>query len=314
MSEESLYTTRDVARVFGIQESRVLYWVRMGVVGPSVRRGGRGFFTFTDLVSVKAAKELIDRGATLQAVRRNLGALRQQLPSMERPLERLRVLSNGDQIAVVADDVAFEPMSGQLVMDFMVRNLETRVAEVMQLAPREETPAPTPKTAVAEDLSTRSAYGWFTRGCNLDEEGQAEAAVEAFHHALALDPSLAAAHTNLGNIAHRDGRRGDAREYYEKALALDPEQPEARYNLANVLDEIGESQLAIAEWTRVAAICPGFADAHFNLGAALARQGAGPAAGVHLARYLELDGDGEWAATARRLLADLAASRRSPSV
>ena len=310
MSDETLYTAREVARVFGIQESRILYWVRTGVVGPSVRRGGRGFFTFQDLISVKAAKELIDRGATLQSVRRNLAALRQALPTMERPLQHLRVLSNGDQLAVVADDVSFEPMSGQVVMDFMVGTLQTRIAEVMRLPARDETPTPTPATATDEDMGARSAYGWFLRGCTLDEEEhREEAAIEAFLHALTIDPSLAAAHTNLGNLAHRAGRRGDAREHYERALALDPEQPEARYNLANLLDELGEHELAIAEWTRVAAVCPGFADAHFNLGSALARQGAGPAASLHLGRYLELDENGEWAAAARALLERLSTRR-----
>ena len=295
--DEALYTSRDVARIFALSESRVLYWARTGFVGPSVRRGGRQYFTFQDLISVKAAKELIERGISLQAVRKNLAALRLALPEVERPLQRLRIASDGERLVVASDAQSFEPLSGQLVMDFAVGALSQRVAEVMDLPARAE-PAPAISPSVAE--SRRTAYGWFLDGCALGE-GEPENAV-AFRRALELDPMLAAAHTNLGNLAYREQHPGEAREHYERALALDPEQPEARFNLANLLDERGEADAAVTEWTRVVAACPEFADAHFNLGAALCRDGIEDAGQVHLRRYLALDDTGEWADEARALL------------
>ena len=57
--DETLYSARDVAHIFALKESRVLYWARTGFVGPSVKRAGRLWFTFQDLISVKAAKELL---------------------------------------------------------------------------------------------------------------------------------------------------------------------------------------------------------------------------------------------------------------
>jgi DNA-binding transcriptional MerR regulator len=298
-----LYSARDVARIFALKESRVLYWARTGFVGPSVKKGGRLLFTFQDLITVKAAKELLDRGVSVQSVRKNLTALRGALPGLDRPLARLRVVSDGEHLVVTPDGegAPFEALSGQLVMDFAVGALSSHVAEVMRLPARDE---PTD-----EPPAERGAYDWFLEGCaafdEADDPASAQRAADAFRRALELDPAIAAAHTNLGSLAHRAGRRGEARAAFEQALTLDPEQPEARYNLANLLDELGETELAVAEWTRVAASCPDFADAHFNLGAALLREGARDAARAHLQRYLQLDGQGAWADEARGLLARL---------
>jgi len=293
---DGVYSSRDVAQIVGLQESRVRYWAQTGFVGPSEKRGGRAMYSFQDLIGVKAAKELLERGLSVQRVRKTLEALRGQLPSLNRPLERLRVLSDGDRLVVVDDGATFEPLSGQLVMDFGLGALEGRVAEVMELKRPE--PAEPPPTA----------YERFLEGTRLDGDAATEdAALAAYREALALDPNLAAAHTNCGNLLHRQGRLDEARAAFEAALAADPEQPEARYNLANLYDELGEPERAVAEWYRVVAACPEFADAHFNLAAACLRDGAPARARTHLERYLALDtgAGGEWSERARALLLGL---------
>src|SRR5262249_31192470 len=93
------YTSRDVAQIVGITQSRVRYWAQTGVVGPSERANGRTVYTFQDLVGVKTAKELLDHGVTLQRARKNLEALRAQWPGRgDRPLSSLRVRSDGDRL------------------------------------------------------------------------------------------------------------------------------------------------------------------------------------------------------------------------
>jgi tetratricopeptide (TPR) repeat protein len=290
-----LYSTRDAARIFSLTESRLLYWARTGVVGPSVRRGGRSYYTFQDLITVKTAKELIDGGLSLQAVRKNLTALRTALPGVDRPLAQLRVVSDGERLLVVGEDVTFEPLSGQVVMDFAVGALWSQVARITELPAR---------GAQADDpKSPATAYGWFQLGAELDEDPEKEKEAEAaYRRAIGLDPALAAAHTNLGNLMHRQGHRGEAREFYEKALALDPEQPEARYNLANLLDELGDTDLAVAELRAVCSRHPSFADAHYNLGLLLFRLGGVAQARHHLGQYLAIDPASDWASRARALL------------
>ena len=65
-----LYSIRDVSRILAVQESRLRYWMQTGFVGPTVRKGGRFYYTFPDLVAVKAAKDLLETGMTLQRVRK----------------------------------------------------------------------------------------------------------------------------------------------------------------------------------------------------------------------------------------------------
>jgi tetratricopeptide (TPR) repeat protein len=291
---KSLYSARDVAEMFGLQESRVRYWAQTGFVGPSEKLGGKAAYSFQDLIGVKAAKELLDRGMTVQRARKNLEALRQQLPGVSRPLSQLRIVSDGDRLLVVGDGAPFEPLSGQLVLDFATGTLEGQVAALPE--PVEKPPA---------DPRADSAYAWFLDGAACEARGDDDQALIAYQRALDGDPALAAAHTNIGNLLFRRGERGDARAHYQAALELDPEQPEARFNLGNLYDELGEPERAVSEWYRVVAACPEFADAHFNLAVALAERGAVDTARGHLTRYLELDGEGEWAARARALLENL---------
>src|SRR5262245_22621136 len=71
-----LYSIRDVSRILAVQESRLRYWMQTGFVGPTVRKGGRFYYTFPDLVAVKAAKDLLETGMPLQRVRKNVEALK----------------------------------------------------------------------------------------------------------------------------------------------------------------------------------------------------------------------------------------------
>jgi tetratricopeptide (TPR) repeat protein len=285
-----MYSSREVAQIVGVQESRVRYWAQTGFIGPSERKAGRPAYSFQDLVSVKAAKELLERGVTVQRARKMLEALRAQLPEIDRPLAQLRIVSDGERLVVQGPDGSFEPASGQLVMDFGLEALSAEVAA---------RPAPVEASPAAD-----SAYDEFQRALALDERGERALAQAAYERALFADPQLAAAHTNLGNLWYQGGALEDARRHYHAALTLDPEQPEARYNLGNLYDQLGEHERAIAEWTQVVNACPEFADAHFNLGARLCAEGSGPRARVHLERYLQLDGEGAQAAEARRLLSE----------
>ena len=288
---KAIYTSRDVASIIGISEARVRYWAQTGVVGPSERANGRAVYNFQDLVSVKAAKQLLDGGLTLQRARKNLDALRVQLGA-DRPLAKLRIRSDGERVVVSDDNGAtFEPLTGQLVLDFDVDELQGQLAELAAVV----APAPLPSTRA------ESAWAWFVEGGQCEARGEDERALIAYSKALEGDPAFAAAHTNLGNLHYRRGERGEARTAYEAALALDPEQPEARYNLGNLLDDVGEHGAARLVCYRVAGACPEFADAHYNLAVACARDGDAEAARLHLRRYLQLVPDDTRAA-------DLAAS------
>jgi tetratricopeptide (TPR) repeat protein len=317
-----LYSVKDVARIFAVQESRLRYWMQVGFVGPTVRKGGRFYYTFKDLVAVKAAKDLLAAGLPLPKVRKNLEALREALPAETHPAARLRICSDGDTIVAIDEDVAFEPATRQVVMAFELPVLAGRVAEILADGSRPivkeappavvSVPANANEAAPEAELDDKTeanggntAYRCFLEACAAEDRGDPDTAEHLYRQAIDLEPSLAAALTNLGNLMYRQDQPVDARALYERALDLEPSQPEARYNLGNILEDLGETDLAIAELRRVCAAAPDFADAHYNLGLMLARVGGSTQARHHLERYLELDPDSAWSERARSFLAQL---------
>jgi tetratricopeptide (TPR) repeat protein len=283
---EREYTFGAAARILDVPEAKLRYWSQSGFVGPSLRRGPRQVYTFQDLVSVRAAKELVDRGFQPAYIRRALEQVRKSLPGLDRPLEKLRVIWDGNTLGLVEDGVAFE-VSGQRRFDFALNDLAERAARVLALAGTQLEPEGPAKQPAAK----RDAFQWFAEGLAKEAEGGDEAQAEAcYRQALAHDSGLAAAHTNLGGILHRRGDHGAARAEFEAALALDPEQPEARYNLASILFQQGEIEKAASELRRVVQQSPWFADAHYNLASALERLGGKRQAALHLHRFIDLHG------------------------
>jgi tetratricopeptide (TPR) repeat protein len=287
--------------------------MQTGFIGPTVRKGGRFYYTFCDLVAVKAAKDLVEAGMPLQKVRKSVEALKKALPGNTHPASRLRVCCDGETIVALADDVAFQPIGGQVVMAFTVPSFGEHIAEVLAM------PRVAPAAAAApaapfpvEDNPTEAncgttAYRYFVEACAAEDRGDSQLAEHLFRQAIDLEPGMAAALTNLGNLIYRQGELEEARRLYERALDHDPMQPEARYNLGNLLEDLGQTELAIAELRRVCATAPEFADAHYNLGLMLAQLGGAAQARHHLERYLELDAASDWAGHARSYLAEIAA-------
>jgi tetratricopeptide (TPR) repeat protein len=309
-----LYSIRDVSRILAVQESRLRYWTQTGFVGPTVRKGGRFYYTFPDLVAVKAAKDLVATGMPLQRVRKNVEALRRALPGDAHPTTRLRVCCDGETVVALADDVAFQPITGQVVMAFSLPSFGEHVTATLAM-PRAAAPEPAPPPpgipAAVEDGPTEAhggstAYRHFVEACTAEDRGDSDTAEHLFRLAIELEPRMAAALTNLGNLLYRQGELHEARRLYERALDHDPAQPEARYNLANLLEDLGETELAIAELRRVCAAAPEFADAHYNLGIMLAQVGGTTQARQCLERYLELDATSDWAHHARSYLDQIA--------
>ncbi|MEJ7603916.1 MAG: tetratricopeptide repeat protein [Kofleriaceae bacterium] len=305
-----LYSIRDVSRILVLQEARLRYWTQIGFVGPTVRKGGRFYYTFCDLVAVKSAKDLLAAGMTLQKVRKNVEALRKALPEDTHPATRMRVCCDGETIVALADDVAFQPIGGQVVMAFNLPTFGEHVSQVLAMPRVTPTEDGTPR--VVEDNPTEAnggttAYRYFVEACAAEDRGDAQQAEHLFRQAVDLEPNMAAALTNLGNLVYRKAELVEARSFYERALEHDPQQPEARYNLANVLEDMGETELAIAELRKVCAAAPDFADAHYNLGIMLAQVGGNAQARHHLERYLQLDTASDWAGHARTFLDQIAA-------
>lgn len=77
-------------------------------------------------------------------------------------------------------------------------------------------------------LEPSSFEGWLTRGLVARAAGQTAAAEQAFDEALTLNPRLAVAHFELGQLAEARGDRDGARREYRRALDRDTMLQDAR--------------------------------------------------------------------------------------
>jgi tetratricopeptide (TPR) repeat protein len=151
-----------------------------------------------------------------------------------------------------------------------------------------------------------TACDLYRRASAIDDDPKRVKEAEALYlKALEIDPSLAVAHTNLGNIFYRTHRKTAAIERWELALFHHGMQAEAHYNLGYAALETGRLADAANRLQRAVDIDPDFADAHFNLAMALeqlAEPEATKRAQKHWAAYVRLEPKGTWSDVARRHL------------
>jgi tetratricopeptide (TPR) repeat protein len=283
-----LFSPREVERLLGLNAARLRSLDKAHIVSPTGRKRGKPAYTFQDLIALRATHDLLASRVKLGDVAKAIGALKTSLPRVTRPLQELRIVSDGRRVVVRAREGAFEPLTGQLVMDFQVNSLRQDVVRVLHPSP---------------GSSARTAYELYTRASALDEAPPTfDEAESLYKRAIALDPSLAIAYTNLGNIRFRRGDEEGAEKFYAQALEVDPKQPEAHYNIGYVALEHGDAARAVPYFEKAIVADPRFADAHFNLGMALEQLGQRGRARPHWKRYLELEPAGTWAEIARQHL------------
>lgn len=108
------FTSRQVCAVTGLTHRQLHYWRKTGLVAPSRRtRGGHARYSFTDLVSLRTAKQLLDAGISLRHIRRSIVSLQRLLPTLEQPLAEISIVATGDVVLVFHAGVAFEAVTGQ---------------------------------------------------------------------------------------------------------------------------------------------------------------------------------------------------------
>ncbi len=284
-----LFTRREVARLLNVSETRLRALDRAHIVSPSGQRGRARAYTFQDLIALRATRELLEHQVRLRDVARAIGVLRATLPRVTRPLQELRIVGDGRRVVVRSDSGSFEPLTGQMVLDFEVQSLRDDVVRLLR-----------PEVGSAR---ARTAYDLYVEASGLDEDpatyNQAE---ELYERAVKLDPSLAIAYTNLGNIRFRRGDEGGAEALYRRAIEIDGQQPEAHYNLGYVMLERGDAKAATSFFERALKGDPRFADAQFNLAMAWEQLGERARARPHWKKYLELEPVGTWAEIAREHL------------
>jgi predicted Zn-dependent protease len=267
-------STTDAARILGISEARVRELVRSGLCRPE-RRGRRYAFSFQELVVLRAAAGLLAKNVPPSRVGAALAALVRELPP-ERPLSGLRVFADGKRVAVRDGGTAWEPETGQTLLDFEVDELARRVGELREVA-----------SAPPADDPHAQAQAEFERAVDLEDDDPA-AACDAYGKALALDADLVDAWVNLGRIAHESGNSKEAVRLYHEALERSADDPVIHFNLALALEDARGAAPAAAHYERALQLDPRFADAHYNLAGVCEKLGRKADALRHYHAYKKL--------------------------
>jgi len=273
------YTVADVAQLLKLAPAQVRAFARDGFLSPG--RGPRGDFRFSfqDLVVLRAAKDLAAARIPARRIRRTLKRLRQELPR-GRSLAELRITAEGERIVVRDGETAWNPDSGQVVIDFQVRDLATRAAPIARRTAR----------AAQAAEADYDADAWYELGLELEAVAPQEAR-DAYRRALELDPHHADAHVNLGRLLQEEDLTEEAETHYRAALAESPEHATAWFDLGTALEDLRRPGDAVEAYRRAILADRRLADAHFNLARLYEKAGKKAAALRHLGIYQRLAGD-----------------------
>src|SRR5216684_2850096 len=166
MGATDRFSPEEVQRILGVTGKQLDYWDRLRLVSPRKEQGNR-FYSFRDLISLRTIKQLIDHGVPANRLRRALAALREKLAQVHMPLSELRILSDGKDVVIESQGARLEPLSGQFVLNFETRELGEKVRV----------------------MAGPNADDWLATALEYDAEENTRAqAIEAYDHALSIDP------------------------------------------------------------------------------------------------------------------------------
>jgi tetratricopeptide (TPR) repeat protein len=129
-------------------------------------------------------------------------------------------------------------------------------------------PATALEAADAALAEEQDAEGWFLRGTALSHLARKQDAVVALRRAVALDPSHASAHLNLGNALADLNELEAAEQQMRSAIAANPALAEAHASLGSLLITCARPAEAVAACAEAVALRPDFAEARWNIGIA----------------------------------------------
>ena len=281
MGTSERFTRAEFQRLLDVSEKQLSYWERLRLVSPR-RNGAEKFYDFRDLISLRTAKQLIEKGVSANRLRRSLVALSQKLSEVKTPLNELRILSNGKDVIVERDGARLEPISGQFVLNFDTRELGDKV----------------------RFMPERAAEDWFALAVQYEGDPETRAAaIDAYDHVLQKNPEHIDALINLGMLSYEQGNVEKASDCFQRATRLEEQNPTAQFNLGSVLEELGELDAARQHLRLAVRLDPRYADAHYNLAFVCEKLGAQAEAREHWKRYVDLDPASPWCDYARQRLA-----------
>ena len=272
------YSVRDIERVLRLPRSTIRSLIDVGFVTPT--RGARREyrFSFQDLIVLRAARALIQAKVSRRRIRRSLEDLRKHLPETM-PLSGLSICAVGDRVVVRDGNSQYQVDSGQYVLglDVSVEDGVLRVVET-EFGPKPDEAAAPP----------RNAEDWFDDALDFEENGDIDAAIDAYQQTVALDGQNVAAWINWGRLLHDRGNKREAEAVYLRAVEQCGPDSVLMFNLGVLLEDLGRTQAALEAYQAAVGEDPALADGHYNLARLYESLGQPQHAIRHLGQYRRL--------------------------
>lgn len=287
-----LYTPAMLGQMLDLPVSLIRRWERVGLLKAAKRVCRLPYFNFQEVARLRRLAELLDAGVSRAELEESLAALAELFPEAGGPKAKLDLLARDSHVFLRDDRGLMEPASGQRVFDFDGESAPPASTDM----PR-SVPLPT-----AETDHSGSAADWFSRGCQLLEDNDPAAAIEAFRMALMLRPGDAETQFCLADALYRTGNAAAALERYHAVVEADRKYLEAWAQIGCLHAEREEFDAAVAALRIALDVHPDYPDAHLHLAEALHASGRTAEAEPHWRCYLEFDRRGPWADLARQRL------------
>lgn len=121
------FNTNMVCKLTGLTKRQIDYWDRIHFIKPSIREasgyGSIRLYSFTDLVQLKVASTLKDKGLSVQKIRKSINYLKKTFPEVGKPLAEMKLITDGETIFVLTEkkQVILDTLSrGQIVMSIAI--------------------------------------------------------------------------------------------------------------------------------------------------------------------------------------------------
>lgn len=99
---------KTACRISGLSYRQLDYWDRTHFIKPSLQEakgtGSARLYAFVDLIQLRVAGMLREKGISPQKIRKCLTYLKKRAPDVEKPLAQLRLLTDGESIFVLTKD------------------------------------------------------------------------------------------------------------------------------------------------------------------------------------------------------------------
>ena len=289
-----LYTPGMLAQLLDVPVSTIRRWHRRGLIAPSRRVHRLSYFDFQEVASARRIAELMQGGASPEAIESKLSKLAELYPNLQRPLSQLTVIVEGRNVLLRDGAGLIEP-GGQKRFDFGA--IDAASPPDLKVLSIDTSPA---SRLDIDRLSKPSEF--LQLASELEDDDLLESAAEVYRAMMLAFGPNAEGCFRLAEILFQLNDLTGARERYYMAVEIDEAFVEARASLGCVLVELDQKELGLSAFQGALDHHPEYPDVLFHTARLLDQLDRQTEAETHWKKFLALAPKSPWADEARQRL------------